>query len=160
MTPVAARACPEDLGAEPVAGKPGVLGERQGFVEEADRGLDARELHTAGAEPVQDLRSIDVLTPRATLDLVGRFVAPSQGVTWVLADPDPLLAATAPAANVANLRWITAEAPLAAADLPAAVRAMTTSRRLQRLFGDLEGLATETRSLGGGLNQFSRRHGL
>ncbi|MBM4268792.1 MAG: YfhO family protein [Deltaproteobacteria bacterium] len=101
---------------------------------------------------LRDLRSIDVLTPRATVDLVGRFVAPSQGVTWILADPDPLLAATAPAANVTNLRWIAARSPLAAADLPAAVRAMTTSRRLQRLFGDLRGLELDTRSLGAGLH--------
>lgn len=100
----------------------------------------------------RDLRSIDVLTPRDTYDFVGRLVAPSQGVTWILADPSPLLAATGPGSNVADLRWIVARSALEAATLPAAVREATTARRLVRLFGAMERQSIETRSLSGGLH--------
>ncbi len=100
----------------------------------------------------RDLRSIDVLTPRDTYDFVSRTVSPSLGITWILADPDPLLAATGPGANLADLRWIVAREPLQRADLPAAVRASTTARRLVRLFDDLERQRIETRALGGGLH--------
>lgn len=101
---------------------------------------------------LRDLRSIDVLTPRDTYDFVSRLVAPSRGVTWILADPDPLLAATGPGANLADLRWIAARAPLRAEDLPAANRAAIVSRRLTRLFDDLSSMGLETARRGGGLH--------
>lgn len=100
----------------------------------------------------RDLRSIDVLTPRDTYDFVGRLVSPSQGLTWILADPDPLLAATGPGANLADLRWIVSRAALEASALPAAVRESTTSRRLVRLFGTMERHAIATRALSGGIH--------
>ena len=100
----------------------------------------------------RDLRSIDVLTPRDTYDFVTRLVSPSQGVTWILADPDPLLAATGPGANVADLRWITSTEPLDAKRLPAAVRASTTSRRLTRLFSTMTTQRIDTAELGGGIH--------
>lgn len=101
---------------------------------------------------LRDLRSIDVLTPRDTYDFVSRLVAPSRGITWILADPDPLLAATGPGANLADLRWIASRAPLRAGDLPAANRAAIISRRMTRLFDDLVSMGLETARRGGGLH--------
>src|SRR5262249_8884912 len=66
----------------------------------------------------RDLRAIDVLTPREGFDFVSQTVAPSQGVTWILADPDPLVAATAPGADVADLRWILSRVELRSDVLP------------------------------------------
>ncbi len=106
----------------------------------------------SGALGLRDLRSIDVLTPRDTYDFVSRLIAPSRGVTWILADPDPLLAATGPGANVADLRWIVSSEPFKATRLPAAVRESTTSRRLVRLFSAIESQSIVTRDLGGGLH--------
>lgn len=106
----------------------------------------------SAAVGLRDLRSIDVLTPRETYDFVSRLIAPSRGVTWILADPDPLLAATGPGSNLADLRWIVSRRPLDASELPAAVRAGTAARRLVRLFDDLERQETETASLGGGIH--------
>lgn len=104
----------------------------------------------------RDLRSIDVLTPRDTYDFVSRLVAPSQGMTWILADPEPILAATGPGANVADLRWIVSDSPFSADALPAAVRESTTSRRLVRLFGTMLRQEIETRSLSGGMHDGGR----
>jgi hypothetical protein len=101
----------------------------------------------------RDLRAIDVLTPGATYDFVTRFVAPSQGLTWVLADASPLLVATAPAAPLADVRYILSRTPLDAAELPAEVLSLASARRLNRLFSILESYETETRRLGGGLDE-------
>jgi hypothetical protein len=102
---------------------------------------------------LHDLRSIDVLTPRATYDFVSRLVAPSQGVTWILADPDPLVAATGPGASVANLRWVVARHPLDASALPRAVRSTMAHLRLIRLLDDMEDYSVETERLSGGLHE-------
>lgn len=104
----------------------------------------------------RDLRSIDVLTPRDTYDFVSRLISPSRGVTWILADPDPLLAATGPGANVADLRWIVARRPLEEGRLPEAVRESTTSRRLVRLFDSMVRQEIETRAVGGGVHDGGR----
>lgn len=104
----------------------------------------------------RDLRSIDVLTPRDTYDFVSRLIAPSSGVTWILADPEPLLAATGPGANVANLRWVVSRSPLEASGLPAATRESTTARRLVRLFGSMQRQEMETRHLTGGIHDGGR----
>lgn len=110
----------------------------------------------SGALGFRDLRSIDVLTPRDTYDFVSRLIAPSRGVTWILADPDPLLAATGPGANVADLRWIVARRPLEEGRLPEAVRESTTSRRLVRLFDAMVRQEIETRVVGGGVHDGGR----
>jgi len=100
----------------------------------------------------RDLRAIDVLTPRDGYDFVSQVVAPSQGLTWILADPDPLVAATAPGAGVADLRWILSRDALAAERLPAAVRSLAPGRRLQRLFAHMESHRIESsRTIGGGI---------
>src|SRR5215210_6587416 len=89
LTPVAARAQPQDLGPKAVAGKLRPLGERQRLVEEADRRLDARQLDAAGAEPEKNVGAVDVgehrlLRQRASpvqeldrrLDLTGTHLHP------------------------------------------------------------------------------------
>ena len=105
----------------------------------------------SGALGFRDLRAIDVLTPRATWEFVSSLVAPSQGLTWILADPDPLLAATGPGAPLADLRWVLAREPLRAEELPAAVRALVSGRRTTRLFAHLERFSFATADLGGGI---------
>jgi hypothetical protein len=102
----------------------------------------------------RDLRSIDVLTPGDSWRSVQELVAPSRGVTWVTADPAPLLAATAPGAAVADLRWILAREPLRAEDLPGATRAAISARRLPALLVDVERWKIETAALSGGLDAF------
>jgi len=100
----------------------------------------------------RDVRAIDVLTPRLGYELVSQIVAPSEGLTWILADPDPLVAATAPGAGVADVRWILSREPLDAGDLPGAVRSVVSGRRLLRLFSSLDRYRITTDALGGGLH--------
>ena len=102
----------------------------------------------------RDLRSIDVLTPADAWRSVQDVIAPSRGVTWVTADPDPLLAATAPGAAVADLRWIVARWPLREADLPGATRAAIAARRLPALLSDVDRWSVESAELSGGLDAF------
>ena len=90
-----------------------------------------------------DIRSIDVLTPALTYDFVTRLLSPSRGLTWILADLDPLLVATAPAADLADVRWILARAPLDPGRLHAAVRSQMSARRLTDLFARLRSLSFE-----------------
>jgi MYXO-CTERM domain-containing protein len=101
----------------------------------------------------RDLRAIDVLTPRQGYDFVAQQVASSEGITWILADPDPLIAATAPGADVADLRWILSAAALDPAQLPVAARTAVSSRRLLRLFDVLDAYHVDTRELGGGIDE-------
>ena len=102
---------------------------------------------------LRDLRAIDVLTPRTGYEFVSQVVAPSEGLTWILADPDPLTAATAPGAAVADLRWILSRDELAAERLSAVTRTATVGRRLARLFATLDGYAIDTAALGGGIHE-------
>src|SRR5207302_9337377 len=69
MTAPAARAVLEDLGAELVARETRALCERQRLVEEAEGGLDARELVAADAERQQYLRALHVREGRALHEL-------------------------------------------------------------------------------------------
>ncbi|MEW6270102.1 MAG: YfhO family protein, partial [Thermodesulfobacteriota bacterium] len=101
----------------------------------------------------RDLRAIDVLTPRDGWEFVSQLVAPSEGVVWILADPDPLVAATSPGASVADLRWVLAREELDAERLPAAVRSQTAMRRLLRLFAALDVYRIDTAALGGGIHE-------
>jgi len=104
---------------------------------------------------LRDLRAIDVLTPRDGYDFVGQLVAPSEGITWILADPDPLIAATAPGADVANLRWILSAAAFDAGRLPVAARSAVSGRRLLRLFAALDSYRLDTATLGGGIQELA-----
>ena len=103
----------------------------------------------------RDLRSIDVLTPADTWRSVQEIVAPSRGVTWMVADPDPLIAATSAGAAAADLRWILARRPLLASDLPGATRTAIVARRLVALFADLDRWQVEGSGLSGGLDAFA-----
>lgn len=100
---------------------------------------------------LRDLRAIDVLTPKAGYDFVSQTVAPSEGVVWILADPDPLAAATSPGASVADLRWILAREEIDGGRLPGVVRSQTSMRRLLRLFATLDVYRIDTAALGGGI---------
>jgi hypothetical protein len=102
---------------------------------------------------LRDLRAIDVLTPRIGYEFVSQVVAPSEGLTWILADPDPLAAATAPGAAAADLRWIVAPDDLPAGRLPAVARTAASARRLSRLFATLDTYAIDTAVLGGGIHE-------
>ncbi|HAC80936.1 MAG TPA: hypothetical protein DCG06_11620 [Deltaproteobacteria bacterium] len=104
----------------------------------------------SGALGFRDLRSIDVLTPARTWEFVQRTLAPSEGITWVLADPDPLLVATGAGGPSANLRWILSPDRLELAQLPGAVRAMSVGERTVRLFAHLEAHRFSTAYLFGG----------
>lgn len=99
-----------------------------------------------------DLRAIDVLTPAETWNFVTRLVSPSRGLTWILADLDPLLIATAPAADLADVRWILAREPLDPARLPGAVRSHVSARRLTRLFDTLGSYSIATPWLWAGVD--------
>ena len=98
-----------------------------------------------------DLRAINVLTPQPTYDFVSRLVAPSEGLIWILADPDPLLVATSPGADLANVRWVLARTPLDPARLPDAVRAQVSARRLVRLFDVLRFYSIDSAHVFGGI---------
>ena len=69
----------------------------------------------SGVLGLRDLRAIDVLTPRTGYEFVSQVVAPSEGLTWILADPGPLAAATAPGPAspwcLISPRWPTARCP-------------------------------------------------
>jgi hypothetical protein len=104
----------------------------------------------SGALGFRDLRSIDVLTPARTWEFVQRTIAPSEGITWVLADPDPLLVATGAGGPSANLRWILSPDRLEMAQLPSAVRAMSVGERTVRLFAHLQAHRFATAYLFGG----------
>ncbi len=106
----------------------------------------------SGALGFRDLRSIDVLTPADAWRTLQEVVAPSRGVTWILADPLPLLAATGPGAAAVDLRWILSRTPLHAADLPGAVRSASAARRLVALLADVDTWSIETADLAGGLD--------
>src|SRR5436309_5374052 len=60
LAPVAARAPPEDVGAEAVARKLGALGQAQRLIEEVDRGRDAGELVAADGKAEEEVGAVDV----------------------------------------------------------------------------------------------------
>jgi hypothetical protein len=99
-----------------------------------------------------DLRAIDVLTPAPTWNFVTRLVSPSRGLTWILTDLDPLLVATAPAADLADVRWVLSREELDPTRLPAAVRALVSARRTTRLFDQMSAYAIETPWLWAGVD--------
>jgi hypothetical protein len=108
----------------------------------------------SNASGFRDLRSINVLTPADTYEFVSELVAPSQGVTWILADPDPLLVATSAGADLADVRYVLARSALSEDALPAAVRGEIGTRRLRRLLASLDRYSIATARLWGGVHAF------
>jgi hypothetical protein len=146
------RSWPERV--DPWEPAPWVLALREGMARQPGRLSGSVQLApplVSAALGFEDLRSIDVLTPGPTWEYVQRTIAPSEGIVWMLADPDPLLAATGPGGPPANLRWIVARDALDPGRLAAAVRTMSVAERLVRLFAELDSFSIDTRALGGGL---------
>lgn len=96
---------------------------------------------TSAAAGLADLRTIDVLTPGATYAFFTRLVSFCDRVIHFTVDPDVPLAATAPAADLAGVRWVVSRRPLAVADLEARVRRQVGRERTARLLAGLTRLA-------------------
>lgn len=98
---------------------------------------------TSGAAGLRDLRAIDVLTPGASYAFFTRLVSFCDRVIHFTVDPDVSLAASAPALDLAGVRWIVSRAPLSAVDLAWRVRRQVGRERTARLLTDLVRLRTE-----------------
>lgn len=98
---------------------------------------------TSGAAGLRDLRAIDVLTPRASYAFFTRLVSFCDRVIHFTVDPDVSLAATAPALDLAGVRWIVTRAGLSTEDLAWRVRRQLGRERTARLLTDLARLRTE-----------------
>src|SRR6185436_2720235 len=77
---------------------------------------------TSAAAGLSDLRAIDVLTPGAYYAFFTRLVSFCDRVIHFTVDPDVPLAATAPALDLAGVRWIATRQPLGGDDLAARAR--------------------------------------
>src|SRR5437867_4501708 len=91
LAPVAARAPPEDLGAEEIAGKTRLLGELQSLAEQADRRSDAREVVPAHAHPEQDSPPVDVREARAVGERPATLEQPESRLDLAALHPGPRL---------------------------------------------------------------------
>jgi hypothetical protein len=98
---------------------------------------------TSGAAGLRDLRAIDVLTPRTSYAFFTRLVSFCDRVIHFTVDPDVSLAATAPALDLAGVRWIVSRAALSTEDLAWRVRRQVGRERTARLLTDLVRLHTE-----------------
>lgn len=98
---------------------------------------------TSGAAGLRDLRAIDVLTPGTSYAFFTRLVSFCDRVIHFTVDPDVSLAATAPALDLAGVRWVVARAALSTEDLAWRVRRQVGRERTARLLTDLVRLRTE-----------------
>lgn len=98
---------------------------------------------TSGAAGLRDLRAIDVLTPGTSYAFFTRLVSFCDRVIHFTVDPDVSLAASAPALDLAGVRWIVSRTPLSTADLAWRVRRQVGRERTARLLTDLVRLRTE-----------------
>lgn len=98
---------------------------------------------TSGAAGLRDLRAIDVLTPGTSYAFFTRLVSFCDRVIHFTVDPDVSLAASAPALDLAGVRWIVSRAPLSTVDLAWRVRRQVGRERTARLLADLVRLRTE-----------------
>lgn len=98
---------------------------------------------TSGAAGLRDLRAIDVLTPATSYAFFMRLVSFCDRVIHFTVDPDVSLAATAPALDLAGVRWIASRAALAVDDLAWRVQRQVGRERTARLLTDLVRLRTE-----------------
>lgn len=135
-----------------LAGSPGHRGDGAGRSGRIAGPFDLLPPLVSNAVGFADLRAIDVLTPGQTWNFVTRLISPSRGLTWILSDLDPLLVATAPAADLADVRWVLSREPLDPARLPDAVHAHLSARRLTRLFDALETYSIDTSWLWAGID--------
>lgn len=102
---------------------------------------------TSAAAGLRDLRAIDVLTPGASYAFFTRLVSFCDRVIHFTVDPDVTLAATSPAADLANVRWVVTRQPLAFDDLAPRVARQVGRERTARLLAGM----TSFRTIGGPL---------
>jgi len=95
---------------------------------------------TSGAAGLHDLRAIDVLTPGATYAFFTRLVSFCASIIHFTVDPDLPLAATAPAIDLAGVRWIVSRGALPLDDLDARVARQSGRVRLARLLAGLRAI--------------------
>ncbi|MEO7437058.1 MAG: hypothetical protein ABI080_16405, partial [Candidatus Binatia bacterium] len=98
---------------------------------------------TSAAAGLADLRAIDVLTPGSYYAFFTRLVSFCDRVIHFTVDPDLAVAATAPALDLAGVRWIATRQTLPGADLATRVRAAVGRERTARLFAGMRALRTE-----------------
>ncbi|TMA75833.1 MAG: YfhO family protein [Deltaproteobacteria bacterium] len=97
---------------------------------------------TSAAVGLRDLRAIDVLTPGTTYAFFTRLVSFCSRIIHFTVDPDLPLAATAPAVDLAGVRWIVSRGELDFHDLDARVARQIGHERLARLLAGLRSLRT------------------
>lgn len=103
---------------------------------------------TSAAAGLRDLRAIDVLTPGATYAFFTRLVSFCARIIHFTVDPDLPLAATAPAIDLAGVRWIVSRGALDLGDLDTRVRRQIGHERLARLLAGLRAIRNQGGDLG------------
>ncbi len=98
---------------------------------------------TSAVVGLRDLRAIDVLTPATSYAFFTRLVSFCDRVIHFTVDPDVRLAATAPALDLAGVRWIVSRASLPPDDLAWRVGRQVGRERTARLLTDLVRMRTE-----------------
>jgi hypothetical protein len=98
---------------------------------------------TSAAAGLSDLRAIDVLTPGAYYAFFMRLVSFCDRVIHFTVDPDVPLAATAPALDLAGVRWIVTRGALDSGALAARVRSQVGHERTAQLLAGMVALRTE-----------------
>ncbi|MBI3769307.1 MAG: hypothetical protein HY271_12575 [Deltaproteobacteria bacterium] len=98
---------------------------------------------TSAAAGLRDLRAIDVLTPGTTYAFFTRLVSFCSRIIHFTVDPDLPVAATAPAIDLAGVRWIVARGALDLHDLDTRVDRQIGHERLARLLSGLRAIRAE-----------------
>jgi Bacterial membrane protein YfhO len=98
---------------------------------------------TSAAAGLADLRAIDVLTPGSYYAFFTRLVSFCDRVIHFTVDPDVPLAATAPALDLAGVRYVVTRAVLPADDLAMRVRRQVGRERTARLLAGMVRVRTE-----------------
>jgi hypothetical protein len=98
---------------------------------------------TSAAVGLRDLRAIDVLMPGTYYAFFTRLVSFCDRVIHFTVDPDVALAATAPAIDLAGVRYVVSRTTLPADDLQRRVRRQVGHERTARLLAGLVRLRTE-----------------
>ncbi len=97
---------------------------------------------TSAAAGLTDLRAIDVLTPGSYYAFFTRLVSFCDRVIHFTVDPDLAVAASAPALDLAAVRWIVTRSALPTSDLATRVRNQVGRERTARLFAGMHQLRT------------------
>jgi hypothetical protein len=99
---------------------------------------------TSAAAGLRDLRAIDVLTPGDSYAFVTRLVSFCDRLIHFTVDPDVVLAATAPALDLAGVRYVVTRQALGSADdVTARVRRQVGRERTARLFAGMRRFRTD-----------------